>query len=543
MRATLPLAAALLLAAPAVAQHDHPSTAGDSVPLYDNMGTLHHAVTTTSPLAQRYFDQGLRLAYAFNHEEAGRAFEQAIRLDPRCAMCHWGAALVLGPNINAPMAPEAEAQAARHTAHAVSLSATATPAEQGYIRAVAARYGTPPNADRRAALDSAYAAAMHAVAAANPGDPDAQALYAEAMMDLRPWDQWTPDGRPQPGTEEVVATLERAIATDPGHPGACHFYIHAVEASFQPELALPCAERLAALMPGAGHLVHMPAHVYLRVGRYADAVTANEHAAHADERFLADRQPQGGYPFYYAHNLHFLWAAAAMDGRGASAVQAARALASRVPVEVARQDGGAELQLAVPPLALARFGRWAEVLAEPAPPPELRLATAMWRHARGMALLRGGRMDDARRELDSVTAIAAALPETFMAGFHSGKRLAQVAQHALAGEVLAAGGDPEGGVRELRRAVELQDAMRYDEPEPFYYPVRHSLGAVLLAAGRAAEAEAVFQDDLRRHPENGWSLRGLADALRAQGRDAADAEARFARAWARADLPLAAARF
>jgi tetratricopeptide (TPR) repeat protein len=533
--------AALLAAAPLAAQQPAPPAAADSVPLFADLGTLHHAVTAT-PAAQRYFDQGLRLMYGFNHEEAINSFRQALRLDPQCAMCHWGIALALGPNINAPMDPSLERQAAGEAAAAASLAGRATEAERAYVAAVGRRYSATAGANR-APLDSAYAAAMRALAARYPGDPDAAALFAESMLDLSPWDNWTPEGAPKPGTEEIVATLERALAAHPDHPGVCHFYIHTVEASLRPERAVPCAERLPSLMPGAGHLVHMPAHVYMRVGRYADATMANEHAAHTDQAYLADRQPKGMYPFYLFHNLDFLRAAAMMEGRSAEALETSAAMVGQIPPEVARQVSNAELALPSHALALARFGRWREVLAEPAPAADLRYAVGMWHYARGVALAGSGRFAEAAVELDSVRAIGAAVPAEKMMGFHPARSLLGVAHHALAGEIALRQGRAAEAVQHLEVAVRMEDGLRYDEPEPWYYPVRQSLGAALLAAGRPADAERVYRDDLRRHPHNGWSLYGLAEALRAQGKDDADARRQFQAAWSRADVTLASSRF
>jgi tetratricopeptide (TPR) repeat protein len=537
----IPLAAlaAVLGAAPAAAQQ--PAAPADSMPLLANLGTLHHAVTA-SPAAQRYFDQGLRLMYAFNHEEAINSFAQGLRLDPGCAMCHWGIAMALGPNINAPMDPSLEKQAAAEVAAAQALQARVTGAERAYIAAAAARYSATAG-ENRAPLDSAYAAAMRRLAARYPADPDAAALFAESLLDLSPWDNWTAAGAPKPGTQEIVAVLERTLAAHPEHPGACHFYIHTVEASLHPERAIPCAQRLPSLMPGAGHLVHMPAHVYVRVGRYADATLANEHAAHTDQAYLADRQPKGMYPFYYAHNLDFLRYASALEGRSAEAIQAAHDLVAQVPPELARQVGQAEMLMPAQVLMLARFGRWAEVLAAPAPPADLRYATGMHHYARGLALAGTGRFAQAQAELDSVAAIAAATPADRMLGFHPARSLLEVAHHALAGELALRQGHAAEAVPHLQEAVRIQDGLRYDEPAPWYYPVRQSLGAALLAAGRPAEAERVYRDDLLRNPRNGWSLFGLAEALKAQHRDDADARRQFRAAWSRADVTLASSRF
>ncbi|HEX6750002.1 MAG TPA: hypothetical protein VF092_22100 [Longimicrobium sp.] len=530
----IPLLAALPLAAQQPA-------APDSVPLFDNLGTLHHPVTA-SPAAQRYFDQGLRLMYGFNHEEAINSFRQGVKLDPGCAMCHWGIALALGPNINAAMDPALEKEAADEIAAAAALAPRVTEAERAYIAAAGRRYSATAGANR-AALDSAYANAMRDLARRYPDDADAQALFAESMLDLSPWDNWTPDGTPKPGTQELVAALEGALARHPDHPGACHFYIHAVEASLHPERALPCAERLPSLMPGAGHLVHMPAHLYIRVGRYADATHANEHAAHTDQVYLADRQPKGNYPFYFFHNLDFLRAATTFEGRSAEAIQTAQGMVAQITPEVARQVGQAEMAMPAHALTLARFGRWADVLAAPAPPADLRYATGAWRYARGLAFAGTGRFAEAMVELDSVAAIAAAMPADRLLGFHRAKDLLEVAHHALAGEIALRQGRAAEAVPHLEMAVRLQDGLRYDEPQPWYYPVRQSLGAALLAAGRPADAERVYRDDLARNPHNGWSLFGLAEALRAQHKDDADARRQFAAAWQRADVTLTSSRF
>src|ERR1700674_3120959 len=356
-RLGIALTCALLLSSRLAAQSS-PTARRDTVPLFSNLGTLHHQVTAT-PTAQRYFDQGLRLMYAFNHEEAINSFREGLRIDPRCAMCHWGIAIALGPNINASMDSTLEKQASDEAAAAEALAPGVTEAERSYIAAVKRRY-SPSAGSNRAALDSAYANAMRELPARYPNDPDAAALFAESMLDLSPWDNWTPAGEPKPGTQEIIATLERGMAFAPNHPGLCHFYIHTVEASLTPERALPCAERLGTLMPGAGHLVHMPAHIYLRVGRYADATMANEHAAHTDENFLADRPAQGAYPFYYAHNLDFLRAATMMEGRSAEAIRAALDLVERLPTAMALASPGLQLFTTAYLGALARFGKWSE---------------------------------------------------------------------------------------------------------------------------------------------------------------------------------------
>ena len=508
-----------------------------AVPLYDNLGDHHHAITTKVPKAQQYFDQGLRLVYAFNHAEAIRAFQEAARLDPDCAMCYWGIALAYGPNINAPMDAESGKQAYAALQQALALTPKASERERAYIQALTHRYAPEPPADR-AKLDAAYARAMKAVAAQYPDDLDAATLYGEALMDLQPWDYWTRDGEPYPETTEILAQLERVLEENPKHPGACHYYIHTVEAA-HPELAIPCADRLAKLMPGAGHLVHMPAHIYIRVGRWDDAIESNVHAVHADETYIADQRPGGIYPLaYYPHNYHFLSFAATMAGRSAEAIEAARAVVNQIPVEVARQVPELQPLAAYLHLTLVSFGRWDEVLAEPLPPPELQLTTGLVQYARGVALAAKGKGVEAEAALDAVRGAAAA-----GAGVH--KTVLEIAAHALAGEIATRQGQLDTAISHFQAAKALEDGLRYMEPPHWYYPIRHSLGAVLLKAGRAAEAEAVYREDLKRFPANGWSLYGLAASLRAQGK-AAEAEAveeQFQRLWAKADVTLTASRF
>jgi tetratricopeptide (TPR) repeat protein len=537
----LGIAHSCLMLSSALASQPAATARRDSVPLFNNLGTLHHQVTST-PTAQRYFDQGLRLMYAFNHDEAINSFREGLRIDPKCAMCHWGIALALGPNINASMDSTLEKEAFGEAVAAEKLSAGLTESERAYIGAAKRRY-SPSAGANRAALDSAYATAMREVANRYPDDPDAAALFAESMLDLSPWDNWTPAGEAKPGTQEIVATLERGLAFAPQHPGLCHFYIHTVEASLTPERAVPCAERLGALMPGAGHLVHMPAHIYLRVGRYAEATMANEHAAHTDEVYLADRPTQGSYPFYYAHNLDFLRAATMMEGRSAEAIKAAHDLVAKIPTQMALANPSLEFFTTAYLGTLARFGKWNEILAQPEPVPGLRYGRGIWHYARGLAFAGNGRFVQASAESDSVAAAQAAMPADFVLGFHSGNSLLGIAHHTLLGEIALRQGRATDAVPHLEEAVRLQDALRYDEPAPWYYPVRQSLGAALLGAGRANEAERVFTEDLRRNPNNGWSLYGLAASLKAQGRDDSDARRRFAAAWARSDVKLNSSRF
>ncbi len=518
--------------------------------LLPGLGDWRHPIITRSPRAQRFFDQGLRLAYGFNHDEAERSFREAARLDPSCAMCQWGVAYAAGPNINLPVTPDAERRGLAAVRAAERLVARLSPGERAdreraYVAAMARRFGEPAGADR-AARDSAYARAMGDVARRWPGDADAQVLYADALLNLRPWNQWTRDGRPQPGTPEVVATLERVVAREPAHAGACHFYVHAVEASPEPGRALACAERLPRLMPGAGHVVHMPAHVYLRVGRYADAARANLAAMASDRRYLArPGVPAGIYPSFYApHNAHFLWSAYLLSGQRARALDAARTLDRTVRPADARGNASLEAFLSATVLTHARFGAWARVLAEPAPPAELRYWRGMWHHARGLAHAARGDLAAGAAELDTLRALAAGTPAGVVVILNPAPAVLELAAEVLAGQLALAGGRADAAAAHLREAVRREDALTYDEPPPWYHSSRHLLGTTLLRAGRPAEAEAAFRDDLRAYPENGWSLAGLERALRARGRAAeADAvAARLAAAWREADAPALAAR-
>jgi tetratricopeptide (TPR) repeat protein len=545
IRSLLPiLACAALMAAPALAQDGHGAhTSTADVPLYDNLGTHSYPVTSRVPRAQAYFDQGLRLYYAFNHAEAIRGFEKAAQLDPACAVCHWGSAIALGPNINAPMDSASAVRAHHHAQRAMALASRASPRERELIRALATRYAARPTA-HRAGLDSAYARAMAGVARRFPDDAEIQTLHAEALMDLRPWQYWKRDGQPEPGTETIVAGLERVIQRNPNHPGACHFYIHAVEA-VHPQRAVACAERLAALMPGAGHLVHMPGHIYIRVGRYADAIRANEHATHADEAYIRDQQPGvGTYTVGYApHNHDFLAFAASMAGRREQAVRAARAIVPLVPEPMLGAPGMEFTQhrLTRSLQVLARFGMWDEILAAPAPAEPLVHARAIWHYARGRALAARGDVVGAEAELAKVRAVAASPATANMKlEFSMARSVHAVAEHVLAGHIDAARGNHAGAVQHLRAAAQAEDALTYGEPPEWHVPVRQELGMALLAAGQAAAAEAAFREDLKRFPANGWSLHGLALAQRAQGRDAdaARTDAELRTAWQGADYVL-----
>lgn len=519
---TVLLAAFLFGLADVSATHADPSsqiqaTEAAQVPLYDNLGVLHYPITTAVPLAQRYFDQGLRLYYAFNHQEAIRSFQEGTRLDPDCAMCYWGIALAYGPNINAPMDATNGRLAYSAIQQAVRRATTVSDRERALIRALATRYSAEPTADR-AELDVAYSRAMADVVQRFVDDLEAKTLYAESLMDLSPWNYWTAEGNPRPNTESLLSQLEQVLAVEPGHPGANHFYIHAVEA-VQPERALAAAERLANLMPGAGHLVHMPGHIYIRVGRYEDAIKANEHAVHADETYFRDHNPAVGIYMlgYYPHNYDFLAFAASMIGREAQAIAAADKVAALVPQELLHEPGMAflqhhqmrKLQMRV------RFGRWDELLSAEGPAEDLPHARAIWLYAHGRALAARGHLKAADATLVQLRAIAQDRQvRSLRLEFNSAGLVLDIAVEVLAGHIDAAKGDLPVAITHLREAVRREDALVYGEPPEWTVPVREELGVVLLNAGRPDEAEQVFREDLKRFPKNSWSQQGLADALR-----------------------------
>ena len=521
-----------------------PADQTDAPPLFDNLGSLHHPITTTSEQAQRYFDQGLRLVYAFNHEEAIRSFEAAAHLDSQAAMPYWGIALALGPNINSAMEKKAEQRAIEMVQKARRLADRATPEEQAYIDALVTRYVSRKGAKRKR-LDEAYAKAMRLMAQRFPEDADAATLFAEALMDLRPWDLWKPDGRPQPGTDEIVTTLESVLAQNPDHPGACHYYLHAVEASPQLERALPCAERLPGLMPGAGHLVHMPAHIYMRVGRYHEAVERNQQAAHIDEQYLAGQHPTGEYADgYYTHNLHFLWASLAMEGRNVEAMKAARNLTATITEEEARKDRGKELYLPTPIFSMIRFGRWEELLREPPPPKGLRLMEGMWRLGRGLALVATGRLPGAEGEHVVLAGLTKQIRRDRTTEEKTERALLKIAERVLSGEIAVRRQRYDDAIRLFQDAIKIEETLPYSEPPLWPLSVRHHLGTALLLADRPSEAEAAYHADLLRYPDNGWALIGLIQSLRVQQKDdqTAEAEDRFKKAWAHADFIPAASR-
>jgi tetratricopeptide (TPR) repeat protein len=527
------------------AAHGAAPTAGAPV-FYDSLGSYSYRITTASPQAQRWFDQGLRLVYAFNHHEAQRAFREGARLDPGCAMCYWGIAITEGSNYNDPTNAEREKRALEAVQQAQRLAGGARPAERALIQALAKRHSSEPTATRKT-LDRAYADAMRGVARQFPDDLEAATFFADSMMLLRPWDLWAPDGAPHPGTEEIVQTLERALARNPSHPGAIHLYIHAVEASTQPGRAEAAADRLTKLVPGAGHLVHMPSHIYWRVGRYADALASNVAAVEADRAYFKTAQPSPIYGGgYYPHNIDFIWQSASMQGRSADTLKAAREFAAAVPADMIKAMPDMETAPVAPIVSLVRFGRWDDVLRLPAPPAEWPYVTGVWRYARGLAFHGKGQKTEAIDELRGLEAVIAAVPaERTTGGFFRTKNLLQMAANVLAGEIAAKNGDGEIAERLLRAAVAEQDTHWFTEPPVWYFPVRQALGAVLLELKRPADAEQVYRDDLRRNPDNGWSLFGLAQSLKAQGKtaEAADVDARFRKAWSNADVLLTASRF
>ena len=520
-------------------------------PLYDNLGNYQFPITTSSPDAQKYFNQGFALSYAFNHAEAIRAFTQAVALDPSCAMCQWGIAFALGPNINAPITPEAAKEAYQAIEQARAHAGGATARERAYIEALAKRYAPDPAAER-APLDRAYADAMRGVARQFPDDLDAATLFAQSLMDTAPWNYWNLDGSPRSFTNEVVSSLESVLSRKPDHMGAIHLYIHAVEASPNPGRAERYADRLAALAPGAGHIVHMPAHIYLRTGRFNDAAVANERAIRADDAYFAGDAVAGNMTYqigYYPHNIHFFVTAASMEGRRADALKAADELRTKMPAEMLRDPGmGAMVQhMTLTPLfTRVRFGLWNDVLAEPAPSGDMPYMSAVWHAARGLAHVAKGQLADAEMELAAIAAVKddPSLKTLMISPVNPGAPIIGIAYELLSGELAAKQRRAGEAARHLSAAVDLEDHLTYDEPPDWPIPVRELQGAALLDVGRNADAEKAFRDDLKKFPENGWSLSGLQTALERQGRaaDAAAVNGRRALAWRLADTPLTAAR-
>src|SRR5262245_30087352 len=510
------------------------ATADGDPPLYNNLGILSYRITTKSPTAQRYFDQGLRLAYGFNHAEARNAFRAAQKHDPDCAMCAFGEALVLGPNINAPMEADAVAPALASARKAKQNAASASPREQALIAAIAERYSDDPKAERPA-LDAAFAAAMGKAAARFPKDDNIRGIYAESMMNLSPWDYWEADGaKPKGRTQEIVDALETVLARNPDHPGAIHYYIHMVEASSAPERALPYAKRLTAAMPGAGHLVHMPFHIYYRVGDYKAALAANKAAVDIDEAYIAQEKPTGVYPLaYYPHNVHSLMASAQMAGDGAAAVAAAEKLARLVTADAARAIPMAQPIAAAPYFAHAQFSAPATVLALAAPGEGLPFVTAMWHYARGVAYAAEKNIAAARAEAAAIEQLKASDFSALTAGGIPAPDVLDLARQVVLGRIAVAEGQLPAARAAFEQAVAMQDKLAYSEPPFWYYPVGQSLAAILLQLGELNAAEDAFRASLARAPNNGWALYGLSEVYRRMGRADAVAEVtrRFDGAW------------
>lgn len=509
----------------------HPKTAT----LMPGLGDLHHSVSTSNPQAQRFFDQGLRLIYAFNHDEAARSFQRAADLDPKLAMAYWGVAEAVGPNYNDPASDERFAEAHNAIQKAVDLSAQASPAEQAYIQAMALRFPADSKADRKGAAE-AYHDAMREVVKNFPDDLDAATLFAESGMNLHPWGLWHRDGTPEAGTDEIVATLESVIKRDPNHMGAIHYYIHAVEASKSPERALAGANRLAAMAPAAGHLVHMPAHVYIRTGDYASAVKTNQAAAIADRAYIKASGAQGLYPMmYYSHNLHFIAMCSAMSGDYAEAMKNAQLLAAHVRPAV-KDMPPLEGFTTIPIAVNVRFRRWDEILKMPKPSPEMKTETVFWHFARGMALAAKGKATEAEADYQVVAEAEKNTPEDVVFAMpvnNKTKDVLKIARDVLGAKIAMAKKDNASALEQLQEAVAVQDSLKYNEPEDWFFPVRESLGGALLMNGDAAGAEKVFREDLDRHPRNPRSLFGLEESLKAQKRDydAAFVQKRFQASW------------
>jgi tetratricopeptide (TPR) repeat protein len=553
---TLTLASSSALAQPQTAapQHKHydtppgftdqPAPGQPLAPRLQNLGVHPFPVGTQHDRAQLFMNQGLNLTYGFNHAEAGRAYAEAARLDPSLAMAYWGQALVLGPNVNATMEPEQEPKAHALIQQAMALREHAAPRERAYIEALAARY--TGRAEDRQAADRAYAEAMGRLVEAFPDDLDARTLYAEALMDLRPWNYWTRDGVAYPETEIALAQLEHTIDQHATHPGALHLWIHLWESTDTPERAEAAADRLLPLMPGAGHMVHMPAHIYMRVGRHADVIRVNQMAAKADEDYIAQCRAQGLYPLgYYPHNLHFIWMGASASGQRTLATEAAAKLAASVPDEALTSVPILQGFIVVPYWAMVRFAEWDRILADPGPRHRTPFTNGVWHFARAMALAATNQLDAAEKERRALVALVAdpSLDGQTTFSANTGKAILRIAPEIVAGEIAVRRRQFDRAVAHLERAVRYEDALVYQEPPDWHAPARQNLAAALLAAGRADEAETVYWEDLRKNTESGWSLFGLAQALRAQGKsdDAARVEARLAKAWRDADFPLAPA--
>src|SRR6266567_3450255 len=513
-------------------------------PLYDGLGSYSRKVTTDSAEAQRYFDQGLGFLHGFNHRAAIRAFQQPAELDPECAMAHWGVALACGPHINSIAVPPPAAELAwKELERAQKNAGNASPVERALIDALAKRYANPQPEDR-SGLDRAYADAMRELWKKYPKDPDVGALFAEAMMNLRPWDQWTPDGKPQPGTDEIIATLDAVMTLNPNHPLANHLYIHAVEASPNPERAMAAADRLRNLQPGLAHNVHMPSHIDIRTGRWLEAVDTNVKAVEADQRYRKIFGPAKGFlNVYVAHNRHMLAYAAMMTGQRDLAMKQIRAMVAELPDDFLKENAlQGEGFVAMPLEVMVRFGLWDEILAEPDQYSDYMPFSRAFHHAaRAIAFAAKGDTHGARKAQRVFLERAKLVPKEDSLGNNSCETILGVVTPMVEGETLIAEGKIDSGIEQLRTAIEKEDALKYDEPPGWLIPVRHSLGAVLMKQQRFAEAEEVYREDFARLPENGWSLLGLAETLRRQSKNADEAsetQAKFEKVWAKADLKI-----
>jgi len=519
-------------------------------PLFDGMGDHSHPITTDVAYTQRYFDQGLTIDFAFNHAESARSFKAAQTLDPQCAMCFWGEALALGPNINVTsngaviMADHDRLAAHAAIQKALTLKHTASQQEQDYIDALATRYNGDPTTER-GPLDQQYVAAMRNLTLKYPQDDDAASLFAEAIMNTMPWDYWIDADNPKPLAQEAIVILEAVLQRNPFHPMALHLYIHAVESSSEPERAEQPADRLINQVPGAGHLVHMPSHIYYRIGRYADASRANELAAAVDEKYIAACNAQGFYPAaYYPHNIHFLWSSSSMEGRSAVAIEAGKKVANNVKIEMIDQFPGVEFFKTIPIQSLVQFGLWDEILKEDPPAERLEYANGIWHYARAVAFANKGEIEKAQAEQAAISTFKENQDILFLDSIsYPASMLLQIAEALASGEIALAGNDPESAISHFTSAVAIQDKLPYTEPPFWYYPSRLSLGKALLASNLAAQAEQVYQRNLERYPRNGWALYGLMLALSAQGKETSAVAARFDTVWANADVTLTASRF
>ncbi|MGR8948973.1 MAG: hypothetical protein ACU84Q_13075 [Gammaproteobacteria bacterium] len=516
-------------------------------PKLTGLGEHVFPITVANEESNYFFQQGFRLTLGFNHSEALRSFKEAIRLDNDNAMAYWGWAMALGPNLNLWMQPEVVTSAYEAMQKAVSLKAKVTPRERAFIEAAAVRFTNDPEQDRKP-LDRAYAEAMAKVVEQFPEDADALTFYAAALMNTNPWDYWYRDGSPKPGTEAILASLQKALSINPTHAGAHHYLIHAVEAH-RPELGVRSADALGSLMPGAGHLVHMPSHIFMRVGRYGDSYDANALAIKADEGYITQCRAQGIYPLgYYPHNIHFLAWSAMFQGRSAEALKAAREVAVKIKPTAEENLFGLYESFASQPLyVMVRFGKWQEILAEKSPNESSIFMNGVFHYARGLAFTHTGNAEEAADELNRLKGIREEVEKDskYHVGFAAAGTLLLIAEQVLSAELAAKQGDIERGIAYAERGVRLQESLLYNEPPDWYFPVRHILGALLLDAGRPAEAEAVYWADLHDNPNNGFSLYGLQRALTAQGKADVGAEIsqRFEKAWAAADVELSSSRF